>query len=165
MDIVDEHDGMDGGQRSSGSSDDFGDFDDEMVDALEIDTHANKPAEKQRIAPVEPSHSTAVLPPQNPSASAVNIGDSDDEFALDEDIFAADMEQVASLYDSRPEVLSQPQQHHVSDDSTSAGAATIVSLVDDHDNGEDDFGDDIDADEFAAAEFAATQAPATTVRK
>ncbi|EUC27988.1 hypothetical protein COCVIDRAFT_102548 [Bipolaris victoriae FI3] len=40
-------------------------------------------------------------------------------------------------------------------------SATVISLVDD----DDEFDEDIDSDEFAAAEVAATQAPTNTVCK
>lgn len=156
----------------SGSSDDFGDidFDTEMVDALEMSTKAPEPPGPhlpQTAHPVNPASNPPSPAPQRiPPAIST---DSDDEFGFDEDIFAADLEQVASLYDTRPNESSQEQLQLQSGlgnqdgSATAAAAPPVINLVDDDD--EDDFGDDIDVDEFAAAEIAATQAPATTVRK
>jgi DNA replication ATP-dependent helicase Dna2 len=163
VEAVDELDEADQGRRSSGSSDDFGDFDDEMVDALEITNHEPashhdqqpRPIETDNFAAVPSHHETDSLP-----TIPTNDGDSDDEFDLDEDIFAADLEQVASLYDRRPQ-MSTAEQEVQAVDGASDAHPPVISLLDD----DDDFGDDIDADEFEAAEIAATQAPATTVRR
>jgi hypothetical protein len=160
---VAELDEADHGRSSSGSSDDFGDFDDEMVDALEITNHEPvshhdqdpRPDELESVVAVPPDHETDALP-----TIPTNYCDSDDEFDLDEDIFAADLEQVASLYDRRPEMSAAEQEVQMVDGASDA-RPPVISLLDD----DDDFGDDIDADEFEAAEIAATQAPATTVRR
>jgi DNA replication ATP-dependent helicase Dna2 len=161
-------------QASQGSSDDFGDdFDADMVEALDISPQQT-PAQTALPArstsyvttPTEPVHP----PPQYPPA-AVHVsrqGSDDDEFGMDdEDDFAADLEQVASLYDTRSVESPTADQAPVSDTKGAAGTASavsapVISLLDDD---EDEFGEDIDADEFAAAEVAATQAPADTVRR
>jgi DNA replication ATP-dependent helicase Dna2 len=157
-------------RRSSGSSDEFGDadFDDDMVDILETSTLPSKPPEKHVSTFTEPANPASnTIPSLQAPAHSVNDADSDDEFGLDEDIFAADLEQVASLYDTREDESPREQLHveELVDDRISSThtvpAAPPVIVVDDDDD--DDFGDDIDADEFAAAEFAATQAP--TVRR
>jgi hypothetical protein len=160
MRVMDVNDEMDNGQRSSGSSDEFGDFDDEMVDALEISIHAPELHHSQFPGPTDTTNVATIPPCQEPAAPPTSDGDSDDEFGLDEDIFAADLEQVASLYDSRPQMLSKEQEIQADASAESATDPLVISLLDD-----DDFGDDIDADEFAAAEFAATQAQTTTVRR
>lgn len=168
-----EDEAMDEARRSSGSSDEFGDadFDSEMVDALEISNKPPEPVENRVSVPTEPVDPGPDPSPRvsMPAPVPANDADSDDEFGLDdEDIFAADLEKVASLYDNRPE--ESPQDNEAAADAVAgdalatntAPAPPVINLVDDD---SDDFGDDIDTDVFAAAEVAATQAPATTVRR
>jgi DNA replication ATP-dependent helicase Dna2 len=161
--------------RSFGSSDDFGDDDfDEMVDTLDISPQAVQ-------QPVQPPQQTSdatiptepVKPARRQESHAIpqsKAADSDDEFGMseDEDGFAADLEQVASLYDTRPEVsqhtaggATEPQNQAAT--RMSAPTTPIIDLVEDDED--DEFGDEIDADEFAAAEVAATQPSADTVRR
>jgi hypothetical protein len=139
----------------SSSSDEFGDadFDTEMMSQQpppQPDTHAPLSAQ-----PVDSAH-----PPSLQSAPlAVDDYGSDDEFGIDEDLFAADLEQVASLYDIRPEATSTENedmsiQGPSNDTRVHTAAPPVINLVDDD---SDDFGDDIDVDELAAAEVAATQ--------
>ncbi|KAH4860645.1 DNA replication ATP-dependent helicase/nuclease [Parastagonospora nodorum] len=158
--------------RSFGSSDDFGDDDfDDMVDALDISPQTSV---EQPVQPVQHiSHATTPTEPVRPPAQeqphvavqAINA-DSDDEFGMDEDEdgFAADLEQVASLYDTRP--IVSPSQKRASGGADtknhtatrmSAPTTPIIDLVEDDDDDDDEFGDEIDADVFAAAEVAATQ--------
>jgi hypothetical protein len=161
-----------GSCRTSGSSDEFGDadFDDDLVDALEI-SGCTATAQQARI--LRPPENRQIIPqsaPREPSEPPVmEAAFSDDEFGLDEDVFAEDLELVASLYDARAE--RTPEQHSFGVDATEIGyveneashapAPAVIDLVDD--DADDDFGDDIDVDEFAAAEVAATQAPSTNV--
>jgi DNA replication ATP-dependent helicase Dna2 len=163
-------------RQCSASSDDFGDedFDADMVDALGISREAvvqhpvkvPQPTSCPTI-PAEPSH-----PPlqQNFHAEAqTNDADSDDEFGMDEDEdgFAADLEQVASLYDTRP-IASGSQEDSdvvgpvVTSNTEASAPVPVIDLVDDSD---DEFGDEIDVDVFAAAEVAATQPSADNVRR
>jgi DNA replication ATP-dependent helicase Dna2 len=86
----------------------------------------------------------------------------------DEDEFAADLEHVASLYDTRP--IVSPSQGATYDDvqanpSAVANLSATVPVIDLVDDDSDEFGDDIDVDVFAAAEVAATQPSANTVRR
>ncbi|CAN9152663.1 unnamed protein product [Alternaria alternata] len=142
-------------QASQESSDDFGDdFDADMVDSLDI---------TPQPAPVNP------LPQQRPApAPTLQQGSDDDEFGMDdEEDFAADLEQVASLYDTRSVETQRGDQASTGQSrqppaTASETPAPIISLLDDDDDDEDEFGEDIDADEFAAAEVAATQVPANT---
>jgi DNA replication ATP-dependent helicase Dna2 len=162
-------------ERCSGSSDDFGDDDfDDVVDALDI-----SPQEaEQPIQAVQPTSCVSIptesipAPREQTSVVAQGDADSDDEFGMDgdEDEFAADLEQVASLYDTRP--LLSPSQRAASGAADvgiqavtrmSAPTTPVIDLVDDEDD--DEFGDDIDADVFAAAEVAATQPSANNVRR
>ncbi|RYN74001.1 DNA replication ATP-dependent helicase/nuclease [Alternaria tenuissima] len=142
-------------QASQESSDDFGDdFDADMVDSLDI---------TPQPAPANP------LPQQHPApAPTLQQGSDDDEFGMDdEEDFAADLEQVASLYDTRSVETQRGDQASTGQSrqppaTASETPAPIISLLDDDDDDEDEFGEDIDADEFAAAEVAATQVPANT---
>jgi len=89
---------------------------------------------------------------------------SDDEFGLgDEDNFAADLENLASLYDSRPALTPTRAQGSprtealISLPNTPTPAA--VGNFDANGCSDDEFGsDDIDVEQFAAAEAMATQA-------
>ena len=145
-------------QASQESSDDFGDdFDADMVDSLDI---------TPQPAPANP------LPQQRPApAPTLQQGSDDDEFGMDdEEDFAADLEQVASLYDTRSVETQRGDQVSTGQSrqppaTASETPAPIISLLDDDDDDEDEFGEDIDADEFAAAEVAATQVPANTVSR
>lgn len=154
-------------QQSFGSSDDFGDddFDTEMANALDVHSQQGEPA------PIPDQHRTD---PTAQGASHAPIEDkptpigSDDDFGIDddEDDFAADLEHVASLYDTRSLQSPEAQEAEVAPEPLNVVAppapATVVDLVDDDED--DEFGDDdIDVDVFAAAEVAATQAPTSTV--
>lgn len=139
--------------QSSPSSDDFGDvdFDTDMADVANAGTLATE----QSVA----SEKNAQIQPEPAiSATATNLAESEDEFGIedDEDEFAADLEQVASLFDNRP--LASPAPEALPEVQPVAHAIPVIDLVNDD---SDDFGDDIDADEFAAAEVAATQTPVT----
>lgn len=161
-------------EASQESSDDFGgdDFDTDLVEALETAPQdVEKPAHLTSYVtiPTEPVN-TPPLEQHSPVAALPQTG-SDDEFGIDdEDDFAADLEQVASFYDTKSvdsTTADQPtateNEHYTATED--AASVPVISLVDDDDDDdEDEFGDDIDADEFAAAEVAATQVPANTVR-
>lgn len=159
--------------RPAGSPDEFGDddFDSDMVDALDtspenvqqasLTSNAAIPAEPIGLLPR--SQTQGSFPPEHPKS------DNDDFGMDDEDDFAADLEHVASLYDSRS-VEPTHCNHDMTADSTSTARTEgvvpvpVISLVDDDDDS-DEFGEDIDVDEFAAAEVAATQVSTNTVRR
>jgi DNA replication ATP-dependent helicase Dna2 len=162
-------------QRSSGSSDDFGDedFDAEMVDALGISPETvEQPVQAVRPTSFPMMPAESLHPPlqqQVYAAAQTNHPESDDEFGMDEDEdgFAADLEQVASLYDTRPAAsASQEETSTAAAEFTHIPRASapipVIDLVDDD---SDEFGDEIDVDVFAAAEVAATQPSANTVRE
>jgi DNA replication ATP-dependent helicase Dna2 len=154
------------------SSDDFGDDDfDDMVDVL-VDSpqvvDVAVPGTSHGTIPTEP------IQPQIQQQPQPQDGDSDDEFGMDEDEdgFAADLEQVASLYDTRPLLTPSQQAVGIVENSrsntarkVSAVTTPVIDLVDADDDDDDEFGDEIDADVFAAAEVAATQTSANTVRR
>jgi DNA replication ATP-dependent helicase Dna2 len=156
-------------RRSSGSSDEFGDddFDADMVEALDI-SQAMQPTTNNDHVQVEQHNPAPPIQPQQaqpppPAPAALDEG-SDDEFGLDdEQEFAADLEQVASLYDSRPEAAAEEAQVAPSHEQEQPvnDVAPVINLDDDDD---DEFGDDIDPDEFAAAELQATQGHNTVCR-
>ncbi|KAJ4296546.1 DNA replication endonuclease-helicase Dna2 [Kalmusia sp. IMI 367209] len=157
-------------RRPLGSSDEFGDvdFDDEMVYSLEISGCTGTIGKAADLQPLEVANASLDASTHQHSAPLPSkAADSDDEFGLDEGMFAEDLEHAASLYDNRAE--QSPKQQSLCVDglgnesvaNIAPPVASIVNLVDD-DEDEDDFGDDIDVDEFAAAEVAATQVPATT---
>ena len=149
-------------QPKSSSSDEYGDpdFDSEMVEALDITQRELGLADDEAGGvelpmealpddrPPAPSSHTA------PAEEHTAIG-SDDEFGFDDDDdFAADLEQVASLYDTQPPE-AEPAVQEVRDHAPSNPAPPVITIEDDS----DDYGDDgLDEDDFVAAEVAATQA-------
>jgi DNA replication ATP-dependent helicase Dna2 len=170
-DVVEQDTHMDQAEQDR-SSDDFGDDDfDDMVDVL-VDS-----PQVVDVAVPETSHATIpteLIRPQLQQQLEPRDADSDDEFGMDEDEdgFAADLEQVASLYDTRP-LLTPSQQAAVTVENSrnstarrvSAAPTPVINLVDADDDDDDEFGDEIDADVFAAAEVAATQTSANHVRR
>jgi DNA replication ATP-dependent helicase Dna2 len=162
-------------ERCSGSSDDFGDDDfDDVVDALDVSPQdVEQPIQAVRTTSYVTIPTEPIPPPREQmSVVAQDDADSDDEFGMDgdEDGFAADLEQVASLYDTRPmlsplqraaSVAAGPGNQGIT--RMSVPTTPVIDLVDDGDD--DEFGDEIDADVFAAAEVAATQPSANNVRR
>ncbi|CAI6246025.1 unnamed protein product [Periconia digitata] len=153
----------------SSSSDDFGDpdLDAVMVNVLDTSTQRlPRPLNNQVHHQAQLENNFLDTGSSRVMVSpVVDDPSDDDEFGLDEEILAADLEHVASLYDSRPEAspgrLQTESVLNVQENmftSETVSAPPVISLIDD----DDEFGDDIDADEFAAAEIAATQAPVTT---
>ncbi|KAL6708503.1 DNA replication endonuclease-helicase Dna2 [Coniothyrium glycines] len=154
-------------QRSFGSSDDFGDddFDSEMVDALDTPQDVDLSAiTSYTTMPTESANALPLPLPNSMIPDSKHVG-SDDEFGMDdEDDFAADLELVASLYDTRSLEPSRQDQELTADPISqpahgNVASAAVISLVDDD---SDEFDADIDIDEFAAAEVAATQTPSNT---
>lgn len=161
-------------ERVPSGSDDFGDvdFDTDMIDTM--DTSEEKAevvmADLVRLVRQVDSDHSATSRPEEKQQVPEQAVDTFDEFGLEEDDFAADLEHVASLYDTREEEGLSPAVrvseigdsiNYIEEGVITETAIPVIDLVVD----DDDFGDDIDADEFAAAEVAATQAPATTVRR
>lgn len=146
---VDQH------PQSSPSSDDFGDvdFDTDMADVTNAGTLETEQSAASQLHPQLPA---VVASP--PLATSTKPADSEDEFGIEDedDVFAADLEQVASLFDNRP--LESPAPEAPLEETPAVDVVPVIDLVNDD---SDDFGDDIDPDEFAAAEVAATQTPAT----
>lgn len=153
--VPNEHQSVDQQSQSSPSSDDFGDidFDTDMADVARAGTLATEQSAASESNPQMPSKPAPLV-----SATAAQPAESEDEFGIedDEDEFAADLEQVASLFDNRP--LESPAPEPLAKEAPVANAIPVIDLANDD---SDDFGDDIDPDEFAAAEVAATQTPAT----
>ncbi|EDU40155.1 DNA replication helicase Dna2 [Pyrenophora tritici-repentis Pt-1C-BFP] len=156
-------------QASPGSSDDFGDddFDTDLVEALDIvPQHVDQPTYLTSYVTVPTEPVSPPPPEQHVTLPALPQTGSDDEFGIDdEDDFAADLEQVASLYDTRSVESATTGQAAATGNEEFAATedatpAPVINLLDDDDD--DEFGDDIDAEEFAAAEVAATQVPAST---
>lgn len=144
-------------RETSASSDDFGevDFDTDMADAANAGTLDTEISIHPHMASGIPAGSA----PTFAAAAPATFADSDDEFGIEDDdeVFAADLEQVASFFDTQP--LETPAQADAPVEfAPDVSAVPVIDLVNDD---SDDFGDDIDADEFAAAEVAATQTPAT----
>lgn len=169
--VEEEHSLEEAPRKSSGSSDEFGDddFDTEMVEALDISQRVPEQSEDHISMSIKPFIPVPEIPRLNLETSAAPAADtgSDDEFAVDdEDLFAADLEKVASLYDCRPviesEEVSDLPAEPVPNTPTRNVRTSVINLVEDDDS--DEFGDDLDADDLEAAEVAATQGANTVCR-
>ncbi|KAF3000317.1 Tripartite DNA replication factor [Curvularia kusanoi] len=141
--------------KSSASSDEFGevDFDTDMADAVTAGTLGTDVSAASQGRARAPSEHAAN------AAAYTGPAESEDEFGLEDDdaVFAADLEQAASFFDTQP--LDTPAQPVTTNaGASSASGVPVIDLINDD---SDEFGDDIDPDEFAAAEIAATQIPAT----
>lgn len=159
-----EGDAVEDTGKPCSSSDEFGDaeFDTEMVEALDIsqgdivqpigDLSGNQLPGECETQTEQVEDATTI----NTIQTTKEPVSSDDEFGVDDDeVFAADLELVASLYDTRP-VEESSGRRDADNTSLTKPAPPVIDLVDDD---SDDFGDDgLDADELAAAEIAATQA-------
>ncbi|OCK83086.1 hypothetical protein K432DRAFT_196876 [Lepidopterella palustris CBS 459.81] len=150
------------------SSSEYGDvdIDIDMVEAIEANCTAqqNPPVAAgatiflEAIQESNPADcSIAIEPPKQDTLG------SDDEFGLeDEDIFDADLENLASLYDARPDLTPAVAR----DTQGTAAAENILKAPDPppiinlcEEESSDEFGDDdIDVEQFAVAEAIATQA-------
>ncbi|KAF2401373.1 hypothetical protein EJ06DRAFT_389449 [Trichodelitschia bisporula] len=105
-----------------------------------------------------PAH---IPPPPPPPAHLIPVPSSDEFGDDDDEMFAADLVELASKFDDtpksgRPQAPAQQQLGYsgANADGLGASAAAPVDEFDD----DDEFGEDISFDEFAAAELAATQA-------
>ena len=148
-------------RQPSASSDDFGDvdFDTDIADAVNSGTlETEVSAQSYLHASTRTDPKGLPVQPLSLAAAPLFSADSEDEFGIEDDdaVFAADLEEVASLFDNRP-LESQPQLGNPPSLVPAVSNAPVIDLVDDD---SDEFGDDIDSDEFAAAEVAATQTPA-----
>jgi DNA replication ATP-dependent helicase Dna2 len=157
-------------RETSGSSDEFGDvdFDTDLAEVFETTPLGTTPFVPEALASLQsPTDTRAKDLKANinlfPVGGLPKPADSGDEFGMDDDddVFAADLEHVVSMYDTRPYEASTAEAGNASAENSAAPAMVIDLVAEDS----DEFGDDIDADEFAAAEVAATQVPATTVCK
>lgn len=144
------------------TSSDFGDadMDADMVEAIVSGTAATCVSQLQ--VPVATSVDTTVPKPvQAAIVLQKGYGDSD-EFGDDSDVFAADLEQVASLYDNT--IKDLPTKDAIA--AANAPQAppimlpqpAIQPIVIDVASDDEFGGDDIDVEQLAAAEVSATQA-------
>lgn len=170
------------GKARKDSSSEFGsdgDIDIEMLEAIESASGTAMPIvelpleQEQHGAPAlhqdnvpEPlAEDIADREPANYNISGLNK--SFDEFDEDGDLFAADLENLASLYDTRPDLTPSKQSgpsSHISRQDGSYMQQDAPDRTVTHDqtvdllSSEDEFGeDDIDMEQFAAAEAVATQ--------
>ncbi len=170
------------GKSRQGSSSDFGsdgDIDIDMLEAIEsasgtaVPTVELQPVQEQPAAVEshqtnEPDSFAEDLAGGEPAKQSIHgLNESFDEFGDDGDLFAADLENLASLYDTRPDLTpskqSEPPSHIARQDEShmQPDAADVTTNYDqtvDLVSSEDEFGeDDIDVEQFAAAEAVATQ--------
>ncbi|OCL09990.1 Dna2-domain-containing protein [Glonium stellatum] len=164
--ITHEDGGMEKRQPSSSSEFGDADIDMDMVEAMEIASCTADISATTRAGVLFNSTQNFNRPLDSPITAEPIKEDSfgsDDEFDLgDEDNFAADLENLASLFDSRPaSTPTKAQDQGIRPAVSLPIAPTLVATEDPGDNGssDDEFGsDDIDVEQFAVAEAMATQA-------
>ncbi|KAF2808446.1 Dna2-domain-containing protein, partial [Mytilinidion resinicola] len=149
------------------SSSEYGDeeIDLDMVEAIEMASFVGQ--SNQQMAPNVTTSFEVAQQLHSPHLPAVSeptkeeVFDSDDEFGLeDDDVFAADIENVVSLYDKRPDLtptMPQATEENVLDDHAAPpGKPPAITI---NNASDDEFGgDDFDEEQLAAAEAMATQA-------
>jgi hypothetical protein len=83
----------------------------------------------------------------------------DDEFAdSDEEMFAADFEEICSKYDTLPACAETNNQSALIQGSLPEDKGPTTKTVADIADSDDEYGDDLDDTDFAVAEASATQA-------
>lgn len=161
-------------QKSDSTSSDYGDFDADQFDesflaVLESNQTSiqtsQSPAtrthpEAQYTRPIPPTTTqespTAVIKPKVvPHADA----EEEDEFAdSDEEMFAADFEEILSKYDTLPAPVVIGNQPAMRQGELAEGKGPDNKTVADIPDSDDEYGDDLDDTDFAVAEASATQA-------
>jgi hypothetical protein len=168
--------------QDSGSSD-YGEFDDDIFDESMVEAITSNPTSKSHSRESTQVHiyrNAAALIPAVPatqverkpirpkiggSVPSASIGEAKDEFDdSDDEIFAADLEEIVSKYDSQLAAVG-------SGGSVNAGNEMAVEalrgdLAAGDTGSDDDFDDGFDDNDFALAEAAATQSlqqPASSV--
>jgi len=160
-----------GPQAADSNSSDYGDFDDDELDASLLEVFDSKPEEPickvsnfstNKLPPDPPSqscHTSAVAKAKHPrtktpkSLNSITLVAKDDEFDdSDEDMFTADLENIVSKFDKQMSSgnMSVPLARGMSGQQNKVGVFTGDS--------DDEFGDGgLDDLDFEAAEAAATQ--------
>jgi DNA replication ATP-dependent helicase Dna2 len=165
-------------RKSQASSSEYGDddIDFDMLEAIEstaVVTHSQSKPPVQNLStiveepPAPPSFLRSIPEPRNqpqaPPRQSTNIAPVKPQVVYnefgddDDDLFAEDLELVASVYESqanKPLPQQQVQRAPVRGDMSGVAGGQVVQVLSDDEFGDDDIDDGL----FAAAEVAATQA-------
>jgi hypothetical protein len=161
-------------QNSSPTSSDYRDFDADELDGSTLDALGSNQtsiqATQSPITNIHPKGEYAkLIRPVNaqnkpittmkPIIVSPSDSEEEDEFAdSDEEIFAANLEEIFSKYDTFPDSIGTSSQsalnHGVSAEEKRPNTKPLAAIAD----SDDEYGDDLDDTDFAVAEESATQA-------
>ena len=156
--------------RSSSSEYGEDDLDLAMIDAVETEERINTRHEELSREDVVARAPTGLIATGNPltnnpvQPAVLMQADDDDEFEDDGDLLAADLEQVASLYDTRPDVTQNPTSPQEKPTEIQGVIHAPVApkpkaVIDFTGSSDDEFEcDDLDMEQLEVVEAAATQA-------
>lgn len=169
-----EKDDMIVSQKSDSTSSDYGDFDADQFDesflaVLESNQTSIQTSQSPAKGTLLQAQYTRSIPPTTMPESPISVtkpkaiphadAEEDDEFAdSDEEMFAADFEEILSRYDTLPapaEVGNQPAMRQGGLAECKGPDNKTMADIPDSD---DEYGDDLDDTDFAVAEASATQA-------
>lgn len=163
-----EKDDLTVSQESTSTSSDYGDFDaDQFDESFLAVLESNQTSIQTSQSPATGTHperrhintQDSPVAATKPSIMPPADAEEDDEFAnSDEEMFAADFEEILSKYDTLPasaEICNQPALRQGT--FTEENGLTTKTVADIADS-DDEYGDDLDDTDFAVAEASATQA-------
>ncbi|KFY38772.1 hypothetical protein V495_06389 [Pseudogymnoascus sp. VKM F-4514 (FW-929)] len=157
-------------QKSDTTSSDYGDFDADQFDESFLEVlesnqtsiqTSQSPATSMHpeIRPINTQDSPAAATKPNVMRVANDDDDDDDEFAdSDEEMFAADFEEICSKYDTLPACAETNNQSASIQGALPEEKSPTTKAVADIADSDDEYGDDLDDTDFAVAEASATQA-------
>lgn len=155
-------------QKSDSTSSDYGDFDADQFDETFLAVlESNQTSIQTSQSPTTAMHTegqhiitqycpiAATKPNIMPPADA----EEDDEFAdSDEEMFAADFEEILSKCHTHPDSAEAGNQPVLKQEELAEGKGLDNKRVADMADSDDEYGDDLDDTDFAVAEASATQA-------
>ncbi|OBT91031.1 hypothetical protein VE02_00141 [Pseudogymnoascus sp. 03VT05] len=156
-------------QKSDSTSSDYGDFDADQFDESFLEVlESNQTSIQTSQSPATGSHlETLPINTQDSPAAAKKpsimppVAEEEDEFAdSDEEMFAADFEEILSKYDTLPASADASNQPALKQEELAEGKGPDNKTVADIADSDDEYGDDLDDTDFAVAEASATQAQA-----
>lgn len=153
-------------QKSDSTSSDYGDFDaDQFDESFLAVLESNQTSIQTSQSPATGTHperrpiNTQDSPVTATKSSIMPTADAedDDEFAnSDEEMFAADFEEILSKYDTLP--ASAGNQSALRPGELTEEKGSNIKTVADIADSDDEYGDDLNDADFAVAEASATQA-------
>ncbi|KFY27410.1 hypothetical protein V493_03482 [Pseudogymnoascus sp. VKM F-4281 (FW-2241)] len=153
-------------QKSDSTSSDYGDFDaDQFDESFLAVLESNQTSIQTSQSPATATHpekrhiNTQDSPIAATKPSIAPPAEEEDEFAnSDEEMFAADFEEILSKYDTLPAAAEIENQAGLRQGGLTEENGSIIKTVADVADSDDEYGDDLDDTDFAVAEASATQA-------